>query len=138
MSDMPTAYRFLPWPAPVIPDNTIYRGATHEVTIRHWLPILGPTSMMLVWYLTPRIRDEISVVISSDELAARLGVKPSILHRTVRRLERYGMMAEAPILQPTHPTFRLKEKWPPPNPMQLMHLIPELRKEIDTWIADHL
>lgn len=54
-----------------------------------WLPILGPTSTVLLSTITRNLSTVAGTTWPLDELAARVGVKPSVARKSLDRLTQF-------------------------------------------------
>lgn len=109
---------------------------------RFWLPTLGPSSVLLarrlyrdLTYRPPGSVGSVAVTLAYSEadfadLAGCLGIKLSMLRRTLDRLVGFSVLG-APA-SPGGPHL-LPRKWPPLRAGQLARLPASLRSELEWW-----
>lgn len=123
------------------PDPRIHRAGfplDDPYLERCWLPILGPTSVLLLRRMPVLWRDDPAVGVPVDELAVALGLGHKVggqspLFRTLDRLARFNF------------AYRVKDNQldvytevPPLNTRQLESLPPSVRAAHDQLLTAHL
>lgn len=73
----------------------------HDVSVpaelAWWLPILGPTSTVLLATITRHLSTVSGFTCQLDELGARVGVKPSIARKSLDRLTQFHAATWQPV-----------------------------------------
>ena len=119
---MPTTLTIVPWPEPMI--DTLGHDPRSLYVETFWLPILGPTALLLLRHLATRF-DETSegVELRVAETSQALGVgnregSSSPILRTLARLEQF----EVAYADPLSPTIAVRRNLPPVTRRQLGRL----------------
>jgi hypothetical protein len=109
---------FEPWADPVVEHLDI--DPTDNYSRIAWLPILGPTSWVILGTITTQLADEASVTWKLEDLAeahgigGHLGRSTSILARTLKRLNQFGFIRAT-----DHGIVLVRTKMPPLTHRQL-------------------
>ena len=119
---MPTTLTIVPWPEPII--DTLGHDPRSLYVETFWLPILGPTAVLLLRHLATRFDEtpagvELRVAETSQALGVgnREGSSSPIL-RTLARLEQF----EVACADPRSPTIAVRRNLPPVRRRQLGRL----------------
>jgi hypothetical protein len=119
---VPTTLTIVPWPDPLI--DTLGHDPRAFYAETFWLPILGPTALLLLRHLATRFEEspqgvELRVAETSQALGVgnREGSSSPIL-RTLTRLEQF----EVACADPLSPTIAVRRNLPPVTRRQLGRL----------------
>lgn len=120
--------RFLPAPPEGMPGPRGRYGPSAHYVSAVWLPILGPSSCTVWQQLARQLQHyPAGVTASPERLSADLGLgsprgQQSALARTLRRLERFGIIRTI-----TDDLVLVREELPTASPAQLARLDPVVR-----------
>ena len=119
---MPTTVTIIPWPDPTI--DTLGHDPRSRYVETFWLPILGPTALLLLRHLAVRFDETpVGVELRVAETSQALGVgnregSSSPILRTLARLEQFGVACADPL----SPTIAVRRNLPPVTRRQLGRL----------------
>ena len=119
----------VPWPEPVI--DTLGHDPRSLYVETFWLPILGPTSLLLLRHLATRFDETpAGVELRIAETSQALGVgnregSSSPIVRTLARLEQF----EVAFADPLSPTIAVRRNLPPVTRRQLSRLPMPLQRQ---------
>lgn len=126
---MPTTLSIVPWPEPII--DTLGHDPRSLYVETFWLPILGPTALLLLRHLAARFDEtpagvELRVTETSQALGVgnREGSSSPIL-RTLARLEQFEMACSDPL----SPTIAVRRNLPPVTRRQLGRLAMPIQRQ---------
>jgi hypothetical protein len=126
---VPTTLTIVPWPEPII--DTLGHDPRSLYVETFWLPILGPTAVLLLRHLATRFDEtpggvELRVAETSQALGVgnREGSSSPIL-RTLARLEQF----EVACADPLSPTIAVRRNLPPVSRRQLGRLPMALQRQ---------
>jgi hypothetical protein len=127
-----------PWPDEVI--DRVGHDPRSAYVERFWLPLLGPSSVVLLRRLATELDDNAEAVSLPTESTARslgLGLKggrASTFHRTVDRCRQFHLVH----LEDEGRTLLARRKLPPLNRGQVGRLPDEVRAQHDRWVHAEL
>jgi hypothetical protein len=119
---VPTTLTIVPWPDPTI--ETLGHDPRSRYAETFWLPILGPTALLLLRHLAVRFDETpVGVELRVAETSQALGVgnregSTSPILRTLARLEQFGLACADPL----SPTIAVRRQLPPVTRRQLGRL----------------
>jgi hypothetical protein len=126
---VPTTLTIVPWPEPVI--DTLGHDPRSLYAETFWLPILGPTALLLLRHLATRFDETpAGVELRVAETSQALGVgnregSSSPIVRTLARLEQFEMACA----DPRSPTIAVRRNLPPVTRRQLGRLPMPLQRQ---------
>jgi hypothetical protein len=119
---MPAAFRIVPWSDPLL--DTVGHDPRSLYAETFWLPVVGPTALLLLRHLAGRFDDSPSgVELPVAETSRALGIgnrdgSSSPIVRTLLRLEQFDLACS----DPTAPTIAVRRNLPPLNRRHLRRL----------------
>jgi hypothetical protein len=135
---MPTALTILPWSDPLL--DTVGHDPRSLYAETFWLPVLGPTALLLLRHLATRFDDSPrGVELHVAETSRALGVgdrdgSSSPIVRTLGRLEQFELACS----DPNSPTIAVRRHLPPVQRRHLRRLPASLRSAHADWAETRL
>jgi hypothetical protein len=135
---MPAALTILPWSDPLL--DTIGHDPRSPYSETFWLPVLGPTALLLLRHLATRFDNSPrGVELRVAETSRALGVgdrdgSSSPVVRTLARLEQFELACS----DPTSPTIAVRRHLPPVHRRHLRRLPTSLQSAHARWAETRL
>lgn len=135
---MPAALTILPWSDPLL--DTIGHDPRSLYAETFWLPVLGPTALLLLRHLATRFdATPRGVELHVAETSRALGVgdragSSSPIVRTLTRLEQFELASA----DPHAPTIAVRRHLPPVHRRHLRRLPPSLQETHAHWAETRL
>ncbi len=135
---MPAALRIIPWSDPLV--DRIGHDPRSAYAETFWLPIVGPTALLLLRHLATRFDEApggVQLQIAQTSRALGVGDRDgsnSPIVRTLARLELFELACS----DPTTPTIAVRRHLPPVNRRQLRRLPEPLQFAHAQWASARL